>query len=94
MNINIYDSILIIFIIVVAIIIIIIIIIIFIIIFIIFIIIITIGVYNGPLDVLQKIIKNEGGPMGLYKGLGANLGGVAPEKAIKLVHFRFFVIYF
>jgi len=45
----------------------------------------SVGVYSGPLDVVQKIIKNEGGPRALYKGLGANLGGVAPEKAIKLV---------
>lgn len=39
--------------------------------------------YKNSLDCFKKIIKNEG-PMGLYRGLGPQLVGVAPEKAIKL----------
>ena len=43
------------------------------------------GMYTGPLDCFRKIMANEGGVKGFYKGLGPNLGGVCPEKAIKLV---------
>eukprot|EP01135_Chromosphaera_perkinsii_P001149 Nk52_evm6s159 gene=Nk52_evmTU6s159 len=39
--------------------------------------------YNGILDCFRKIIRNEG-VGGLYRGLGPNLVGVTPEKAIKL----------
>lgn len=49
----------------------------------------TSNVYSGPLDVFRKIMTNEGGPKGFYKGLGPNLLGVTPEKAIKLVILRF-----
>lgn len=41
------------------------------------------AVYNNSFDCFKKIIKNEG-LKGLYSGLGAQLVGVAPEKAIKL----------
>jgi hypothetical protein len=44
------------------------------------------GVYAGPLDVIQKMIKAEG-IRGFYRGLEANLIGVIPEKGIKLVSF-------
>eukprot|EP01133_Synstelium_polycarpum_P019215 gene19215-23023_t len=40
--------------------------------------------YNGARDCFQKIIKNEGGPRALYRGLSANLVGITPEKALKL----------
>lgn len=43
------------------------------------------GTYVGPLDVIQKILRNEGGVRAFYRGLSANLVGVTPEKAIKLV---------
>ena len=43
------------------------------------------GRYTGPLDCFRQIMANEGGVRGFYKGLGPNLGGVCPEKAIKLV---------
>lgn len=43
---------------------------------------------GSPISVFTNIIKNEGGPKALYKGLAANLIGVTPEKAIKLVSVR------
>lgn len=42
------------------------------------------GVYSGPLDCARKIYAS-GGIKGFYAGLAANLIGVTPEKAIKLV---------
>ncbi|KAI9290719.1 mitochondrial carrier [Neoconidiobolus thromboides FSU 785] len=39
--------------------------------------------YKNSIDCFQKVIKNEG-ILGLYRGLGPQLIGVAPEKAIKL----------
>ncbi|KAG9289102.1 hypothetical protein G9A89_022411 [Geosiphon pyriformis] len=39
--------------------------------------------YRNSIDCFQKVIKNEGF-LGLYGGLGPQLVGVAPEKAIKL----------
>ncbi|OMH82376.1 Calcium-binding mitochondrial carrier protein Aralar2 [Zancudomyces culisetae] len=39
--------------------------------------------YKNGLDCFRKVISNEG-PRGLYRGLGPQLIGVAPEKAIKL----------
>ncbi|KAG0167008.1 mitochondrial aspartate-glutamate transporter agc1 [Apophysomyces sp. BC1034] len=39
--------------------------------------------YKNSLDCFQKVLKNEGF-VGLYRGLGPQLVGVAPEKAIKL----------
>ncbi|KAI9253844.1 mitochondrial carrier domain-containing protein [Phascolomyces articulosus] len=39
--------------------------------------------YKNSLDCFQKVVKNEGFA-GLYRGLGPQLVGVAPEKAIKL----------
>ncbi|OZJ01943.1 hypothetical protein BZG36_05496, partial [Bifiguratus adelaidae] len=39
--------------------------------------------YKNSLDCFKKVLKNEGF-MGLYSGLGPQLVGVAPEKAIKL----------
>lgn len=39
--------------------------------------------YRGPFHAFKSIIKREG-IRGLYRGLGANLVGVTPEKAIKL----------
>ncbi|CAK7892760.1 mitochondrial aspartate-glutamate transporter Agc1p [[Candida] anglica] len=41
------------------------------------------AVYKNSFDCFKKIIANEG-LKGLYSGLGAQLVGVAPEKAIKL----------
>lgn len=41
------------------------------------------ALYDNSLDCFKKILKNEGFK-GLYSGLGAQLVGVAPEKAIKL----------
>lgn len=41
------------------------------------------ALYNNSMDCFRKIIKAEG-LKGLYSGLGAQLVGVAPEKAIKL----------
>jgi solute carrier family 25 aspartate/glutamate transporter 12/13 len=43
------------------------------------------GVYSGPMDVIRRIMTSEGGIRGFYRGLGPNLVGVVPEKAIKLV---------
>jgi Mitochondrial carrier protein len=43
------------------------------------------GRYTGPVDCFRQIMANEGGIRGFYKGLIPNLGGVCPEKAIKLV---------
>jgi len=45
---------------------------------------------GGPITVFKNIIKNEGGPKALYKGLAANLIGVTPEKAIKLAANEYF----
>ncbi|KAF9539415.1 mitochondrial aspartate-glutamate transporter agc1 [Mortierella hygrophila] len=39
--------------------------------------------YKNSIDCFRKVIKNEGA-LGLYRGLGPQLVGVAPEKAIKL----------
>lgn len=39
--------------------------------------------YKNSMDCFKKVVKNEGF-MGLYSGLGPQLVGVAPEKAIKL----------
>lgn len=39
--------------------------------------------YKNSLDCFRKVVKNEG-LGGLYRGLGPQLVGVAPEKAIKL----------
>ncbi|ORZ25132.1 mitochondrial carrier domain-containing protein [Absidia repens] len=39
--------------------------------------------YKNSFDCFKKVIKNEGF-IGLYRGLGPQLVGVAPEKAIKL----------
>lgn len=44
----------------------------------------SVGKYTGPIHCFQSILKNEGGMLGFYRGLGANLIGVIPEKAIKL----------
>ncbi|OLY80167.1 Calcium-binding mitochondrial carrier protein Aralar1, partial [Smittium mucronatum] len=41
------------------------------------------ALYKNGWDCFQKVIKNEGF-FGLYRGLGPQLIGVAPEKAIKL----------
>lgn len=41
------------------------------------------ALYDNSLDCFKKILRNEGFK-GLYSGLGAQLVGVAPEKAIKL----------
>ena len=48
--------------------------------------------YSGPIDCFRKIISTEGGPRALYRGLTANLIGVSPEKAIKLVSILFFPV--
>ena len=47
------------------------------------------GRYTGPVDCFRKIYKAEGFK-GFYAGLTANLIGVTPEKAIKLVSFNEF----
>lgn len=39
--------------------------------------------YKNSIDCFQKVIRNEG-VLGLYSGVGPQLVGVAPEKAIKL----------
>ncbi|KAJ1921381.1 mitochondrial aspartate-glutamate transporter agc1 [Mycoemilia scoparia] len=39
--------------------------------------------YKNSFDCFKKVIRNEGA-LGLYRGLGPQLVGVAPEKAIKL----------
>ncbi|KAJ1721335.1 mitochondrial aspartate-glutamate transporter agc1 [Coemansia erecta] len=39
--------------------------------------------YKNSIDCFRKVIRNEG-VLGLYRGLGPQLVGVAPEKAIKL----------
>lgn len=39
--------------------------------------------YKNSIDCFRQVIRNEGA-MGLYRGLGPQLVGVAPEKAIKL----------
>ncbi|KAG0198860.1 mitochondrial aspartate-glutamate transporter agc1 [Mortierella sp. NVP41] len=39
--------------------------------------------YKNSIDCFNKVVKNEG-VLGLYRGLGPQLVGVAPEKAIKL----------
>ena len=38
----------------------------------------------SPIEICKKIYHNEGGVRGFYRGLGPNLIGVIPEKAIKL----------
>lgn len=43
----------------------------------------TTRLYNNSWDCFRKVFRNEGF-FGLYKGLGPQLVGVAPEKAIKL----------
>ncbi|KAG1678126.1 Calcium-binding mitochondrial carrier protein Aralar1 [Nymphon striatum] len=45
--------------------------------------------YKNSLDCLKKVIRHEGIP-GLYRGLGPQIIGVAPEKAIKLTVNDFF----
>jgi solute carrier family 25 (mitochondrial aspartate/glutamate transporter), member 12/13 len=40
--------------------------------------------YENSLDCVRKVFRNEGA-LGFYRGLGPQLVGVAPEKAIKLV---------
>lgn len=40
--------------------------------------------YKNAIDCFKKIVKFEGGIGSLYRGLGPNLVGVVPEKAIKL----------
>jgi len=44
----------------------------------------SIRLYNSSFDCFKKVISTEGF-LGLYRGLGPQLIGVAPEKAIKLV---------
>ncbi|KAJ2060951.1 mitochondrial aspartate-glutamate transporter agc1 [Coemansia sp. S146] len=39
--------------------------------------------YKNSIDCFRKVVRNEG-ILGLYRGLGPQLVGVAPEKAIKL----------
>ena len=39
--------------------------------------------YTNSIDCFKKVIRHEG-PGGLYRGLGPQILGVAPEKAIKL----------
>jgi solute carrier family 25 (mitochondrial aspartate/glutamate transporter), member 12/13 len=41
------------------------------------------GIYRSPLHCARTLLKSEGAG-GFYKGLGPNLVGVTPEKAIKL----------
>lgn len=41
------------------------------------------ALYTGPISAAKAILKSEG-VAGFYRGLGANLAGVTPEKAIKL----------
>ena len=48
------------------------------------------GTYSGPTDVIKKILSNEGGFKGFYRGLIPNLIGVTPEKAIKLAANEYF----
>lgn len=47
------------------------------------------GLVTNPLTVATQILRNEG-IGGFYSGLGANLIGVTPEKAIKLAANEFF----
>ena len=49
---------------------------------------------SNPVKVFQSIIANEGGIKALYRGLGPNLIGVTPEKAIKLAANELFREYF
>jgi hypothetical protein len=46
---------------------------------------VTNGMYSGILNCFRTIVVKEGGIRALYRGLSANLVGVAPEKSIKLV---------
>lgn len=48
----------------------------------------------GPLATIKSIHGQEGGFRGFYRGLGANLIGVIPEKAIKLTANEVFREYF
>jgi len=41
------------------------------------------GAYSGPIDCARQLLRKEG-IKGFYSGLGANVVGVTPEKAIKL----------
>ncbi len=43
----------------------------------------SVKLYNNSIDCFRKIVLNEGF-FGLYRGLGPQLVGVAPEKAIKV----------
>lgn len=43
----------------------------------------SVGVYSSPVHCAKDLLQKEG-IGGFYKGLGANLVGVTPEKAIKL----------
>jgi len=47
------------------------------------------GLVTNPVTVATQILRNEG-IGGFYSGLGANLIGVTPEKAIKLAANEFF----
>ena len=47
------------------------------------------GQYRGPLHCMRSILA-ENGVLGFYRGLGANLIGVIPEKAIKLAANEYF----
>lgn len=49
---------------------------------------------TNPIKIFQNIIANEGGIKALYRGLGPNLIGVTPEKAIKLAANELFREYF
>jgi solute carrier family 25 aspartate/glutamate transporter 12/13 len=49
---------------------------------------------SNPIKVFQNIVANEGGIRALYRGLGPNLIGVTPEKAIKLAANELFREYF
>eukprot|EP01038_Epipyxis_sp_PR26KG_P012840 gene12840-17214_t len=48
------------------------------------------GRYTGPIHCFRSIITEEGGFRALYRGLGPNLVGVTPEKAIKLASNEYF----
>lgn len=41
------------------------------------------NLYKNSLDCFKKVVRNEG-PLGLYRGIGPQLLGVAPENAMKL----------
>ena len=54
----------------------------------------TTSAATNPIKVFQNIVSNEGGIRALYRGLGPNLIGVTPEKAIKLAANELFREYF